>query len=163
MPDVFTYNQGTVLAALVTLGDATSLDRAETLVSAIAAHLTTDPDQRVLRTHGDGDGGLFTGILARYLALAAHSPALADGARQVARELVRGTAEAFWSGRQLRSAPTTSGMPSAPATALPSVAVFSPDPTVSAEQTQPRGIPLELSTQLQAWMTLEAAATLATA
>ena len=54
-----------------------------------------DPDHRVLRTHGDGDGGLFSGILARYLALAAHSPALADGARQVARELVRGTAEAL--------------------------------------------------------------------
>jgi predicted alpha-1,6-mannanase (GH76 family) len=163
VPDVFTYNQGTVLAALITLGDPISLARAEALVSAVADHLTTDPDHRVLRTHGDGDGGLFTGILARYLALAAHSPALADGARQVARELVRGTADAFWSGHQLLSAPTTSGMPPAPVPVLPPVAVFSPDPTVSAEQTQPRGIPLELSTQLQAWMTLEAAATLATA
>ena len=56
-----------------------------------------------------------------------------------------------------------SGMPPAPVPVLPPVAVFSPDPTVSAEQTQPRGIPLELSTQLQAWMTLEAAATLANA
>ena len=81
----------------------------------------------------------------------------------MARELVRGTADAFWSGHQLLSAPTSSGMPPAPVPVRPPVAVFSPDPTVSAEQTQPRGIPLELSTQLQAWMTLEAAATLATA
>lgn len=163
VPDVFTYNQGTVLAALVTLGDATSLDRAETLVSAIAAHLTTDPDQRVLRTHGDGDGGLFTGILARYLALAAHSPrprrrCPAGGSRARARHrrgvLVR--SPITLRANDIRYAVR-------PATALPSVAVFSPDPTVSAEQTQPRGIPLELSTQLQAWMTLEAAATLATA
>jgi len=41
------------------------------------------------------------------------------------------------------------------------VLVFSPDPAVPARESQPDGIPLELSTQLQAWMTLEAAATLA--
>jgi predicted alpha-1,6-mannanase (GH76 family) len=154
VPDVFTYNQGTVLRALITLGDPVSLARAESLITAIAGQLTTDPDHRILRTHGDGDGGLFTGILVRYLALAARSPDLSPTSRGRARALVEGTADAFWSGRQSRSFPTRFGMPPAP------VLVFSPDPTRPAAQSQPDGIPIELSTQLQAWMTFEAAATL---
>ena len=154
VPDVFTYNQGTVLGALVTLGDSVSLTRGESLIDAIARQLTTDPDHRILRTHGDGDGGLFTGILVRYLALAARTPDLSPTARAHAQALVEGTADAFWSGRQLRSFPRRFGMPSAPVT------VFSPDPAVPAERSQPDGIPIELSTQLQAWMTLEAAASL---
>lgn len=154
VPDVFTYNQGTVLGALVTLADPISLARAETLIDAIARQLTTDPDFRILRTHGDGDGGLFTGILVRYLALAARCPDLSPTARAGAQDLVEGTSDAFWSGRHVRSLPTRFGMPSAP------VIVFSPDPAVPAERSQPHGIPIELSTQLQAWMTLEAAATL---
>ncbi len=155
VPHVFTYNQGTVLGALVTLADPASVTRAEALITAIGAHLTTDPDHRLLRTHGDGDGGLFTGILARYLGLAARCPALSPETRALAERLVCSTADALWEGRQIRSFPNRSGMPPVP------VAVFSPDPAVLADESQPPGIPVELSTQLQAWMTLEAAATLA--
>ncbi len=72
VPDVWSYNQGTVLAALVTLGDRESRDRAAALVAAVDARLTVEVDGvQVLRTHGGGDGGLFTGILVRHLALAA--------------------------------------------------------------------------------------------
>ena len=47
-------------------------------------------------THGDGDGGLFTGILVRYLALAARSPALPSATREVAARLVRDNAHLLW-------------------------------------------------------------------
>lgn len=145
--DVYTYNQGTVLGALVTLGDDSSLGHAAELVDAVAAHLTTiDGDRRPLVTHGGGDGGLFTGILVRYLALVATHPDLGAGTRDRAARLVHDTADGIWVGRrehrvrgdvasvfpvavgdQAREAPSTDGA-------------------------------MELSTQLQAWMVLEAAA-----
>ncbi|MFM6849582.1 MAG: glycoside hydrolase family 76 protein [Terrabacter sp.] len=146
VPDVWSYNQGTVLGALVTLGDDRSLERAAALVTAVDAHLTSPGDaNRVLRTHGGGDGGLFTGILVRYLALAAAPRSgLADEPRATARRLVLDTADALWRGR---SAVSVAGRR---------------DPTVFP--LEPGGPapspPLELSPQLQAWTVLEAAATL---
>ena len=151
---IFTYNQGTVLGALIELGDPRSLDRAAALIDAISTQQTSDPEHHVLGVHGDGDGGLFTGIAVRYLALAAQHPQLDPAARATARSLVLGTASALWKGRQTRSTPKTFGMPSGP------VLVFSPDPAVPADESQPPGIPVELSSQVQAWTILEAAATL---
>ncbi|HRW20254.1 MAG TPA: glycoside hydrolase family 76 protein [Dermatophilaceae bacterium] len=160
--DIYTYNQGTVLGALVELGDPISLRRASELIGAVHDGLARPGSHLTLTTHGGHDGGLFTGITARYLAMAARSPGIDPTAREQAAALVHGTAEALWSGREevttaggldgLRRRLT--GMP--PATAC----VFSPDPAVPARESQPRGIPVELSTQLQAWMVLEAAATL---
>ena len=145
VPDVWSYNQGTVLGALVTLGDDQSLARAAALVAAVDARLTTEVGgARVLRTHGGGDGGLFTGILVRYLALAANVPALDPEARETARRLVTGTADALWTGRgSLRVAGRR-------------------DPSVfPVEPGGPAPVPpLELSPQLQAWTVLEAAAAL---
>ena len=58
-------------------------ERAADLVAAVSDRLTTEADGiRLLRTHGGGDGGLFTGILGRYLALAATTEGLV---RQCAR------------------------------------------------------------------------------
>ncbi len=152
VPDVWTYNQGTVLGTLVTLGDPESLKRAADLVAAVDDRLTTSVNgTRLLQTHGGGDGGLFTGILARYLALAASTAALDAGARDAAARLVRDTAEAFWRGREERV--TGSGNNGA-------VTLFSPDPARAARDAAPVGQPVELSTQLQAWTTLEAAASL---
>lgn len=146
VPDVWSYNQGTTLGALVTLGDAQSLDRAAALVAAVDSHLTDDQDgARVLRTHGGGDGGLFTGILVRYLALAAvPRSGLPDDARDVARRLVLDTADALWRGR--------GGLPISGRR----------DPTVFPLRAGGRAPepPLELSPQLQAWTVFEAAATL---
>ena len=135
--DVWTYNQGTVLGALVTLGDAQSLTRAVQLVAAVQRGLTVG-DRGALVTHGGHDGGLFTGILARYLALAATDPAVDPETADAARRLVTATAEGFWAGR----ASTVD------ATRFP----------VDAVEPAPSEGRLELSTQLQAWMTLEAAA-----
>lgn len=147
VPDVWTYNQGTVLGALVTLGDAGSLCRAADLVHAVAEGLT-GPAPQVLRTHGDGDGGLFTGILVRYLALAAGEPRLAAETRRLAAGMVTQTADAFWAGRAPR-----------PVRRAEDVVVFSADPCTAAPSDPTKRV--ELSTQLQAWMTLEAAAVVA--
>lgn len=136
--DVYTYNQGTVLGVLVTLADATSRDRAAALVAAVDEGLTTG-DARVLVTHGGHDGGLFTGILARYLALCAADPASDPQAAATGRRLVSATADGFWAGRSGATGGTW----------------FPVDATGSASDGR-----LELSTQLQAWMTLEAAAAL---
>ncbi|GAB3873326.1 glycoside hydrolase family 76 protein [Terrabacter terrigena] len=146
VPDVWSYNQGTVLGALVTLGDERSLDRAAALVAAVDTGLTSELDgARVLRTHGGGDGGLFTGILVRYLALAASpSSRLPDDARAVAHRLVLDTAHALWRGRG-----------SLPVAGRRDPTVFPVEPGGRAP-----GPPLELSPQLQAWTVLEAAATL---
>ena len=148
VPDLWSYNQGTVLGALVTLGDEQSLRRASDLVAAVSDRLTTESDGiRLLRTHGAGDGGLFTGILSRSLALAATTGGLAPGARAAAGALVTSTADALWHGRDLR------GRDHATA-----VSVWSPDPDVAARVGQPPGARIELSTQVQAWTLLEAAA-----
>jgi len=149
VPDVWTYNQGTVLGALVTLGSSGSLCRSADLVHAVATWLTgPDADRLVLRTHGGGDGGLFTGILVRYLALAAGEVRLAAKTRQLAVQLVTDTADAFWAGRMDRPTFRAGG-----------VVVFPVDPLAAGEPWSDGGSRVvELSTQLQAWMTLEAAA-----
>lgn len=138
VPSVFTYNQGPVLGAYLELG---LFDEAEALVHAVATTLT-HPGTAILKTHGPGDGGLFTGILARYLALAANEPRLSFEARSRARDLIDATAANLWDGRETRR------WRSRTATVFPQ----DTHPGVGAV-----GDVVELSTQLQAWMTLEAA------
>ncbi|MFN2534485.1 MAG: glycoside hydrolase family 76 protein [Pseudonocardiaceae bacterium] len=139
---IYSYCQGVLLGACVELGTATGAARwwqqAEATVHAVAEHLT---DDGVLRGHGGGDGGLFTGILARYLTLAAAG--LPDG--KVAARLVLDSAEAAWHNRGVAD-----GGP-----------VFGPQWTVPARPPGP-GLPeQDLSVQLSGWMLLEAAAVLA--
>lgn len=137
---LFTYNQGPALGTLLEIGDRASLEAAARLVDAVGEHLVR-PGSRVLVTHGGGDGGLFTGILARYLALAATDHRLPASTRGVAAELVRATADHLWVRRERR------GWRGEPVTVFP-------------EGTDGRPIEelVELSTQLQAWLTFEAAA-----
>jgi len=137
--DVFTYNQGPVLGLMLELG-GDELPAAEAHVRAVARRLTR-PGTRVLRTHGAGDGGLFSGILTRYLALAAADPRLDRQARILAGEVVTATADDLWDRRAVRG---WRGRP---------VVVFPQDTHADAV-----GETAELSTQLQAWMALEAAA-----
>lgn len=143
---VYSYCQGVLLGACIELGTATGAPRwweqAERTVHAVAEHLT---DGGVLRGHGGGDGGLFTGILARYLALAALSSSsqspLSGG---IAARLVLDSAEGAWRHRGVAD-----GGP-----------VFGPSWTVAARFPEP-GLPeRELSVQLSGWMLLEAAAVL---
>ncbi|MET4618780.1 putative alpha-1,6-mannanase (GH76 family) [Arthrobacter sp. 2762] len=147
---VYTYNQGPILGALLELGGDENLDRAAHLIEAVARDLTV-PGTHVIHGDGTGDGGLFTGILIRYLALAAKDQRLQDSARDIAKGLVLSTAGAFWDGRR-----ESGGDPKCPGL------TFSPNPLRPASETYPDGTAVELSTQLQAWMALEAAATLET-
>lgn len=139
VPHVFTYNQGPALGALLELGDEESLAEAARLVGDVARHLV-HAGTSALITHGSGDGGLFTGILTRYLELAARDARLPSSARRQASALVSATAEALWQGRQVRR---WRGRP---------VTVFPGD---TGDAPVPHRV--ELSTQLQAWMALEAA------
>ena len=137
VPHVFTYNQGPALGAMLELG---RLHDAAALVHAVGEHLT-HPGTAVLRTHGSGDGGLFTGILCRYLALAAGDDRLPVEARESAAGLVRATAGNLWANREERGWRGRG------------VVVFPQD---TAPEGAVVGERVELSTQLQAWMALEA-------
>jgi predicted alpha-1,6-mannanase (GH76 family) len=141
---VYSYCQGVLLGACLELGTATNQPRwfaqAEATVHAVAEHLT---DGGVLRGHGGGDGGLFTGILARYLALAAL--ALPVPSSTIATRLVLDSAEAAW-----RNRGAADGGP-----------VFGPQWSVPARPPGPGLAERDLSVQLSGWMLLEAAAVLA--
>jgi predicted alpha-1,6-mannanase (GH76 family) len=158
---VYTYNQGPVLGALLELGGERNLTRVAVVVAAVDRHLTVPAAgvaNRVLRCDGTGDGGLFTGILARYLALAAADPRLPATTRATAGRLVTDTAWAFWAGRMLCPEQAEKGRSD-----VPDWPVFSVHAHLPAAETYPPRSVVELSTQLQAWMTLEAAATLSAA
>jgi predicted alpha-1,6-mannanase (GH76 family) len=163
---VYTYNQGPVLGALLEVGGEANLARAAALVEAVDRHLTVPArspnddwapgrQRRALRCDGTGDGGLFTGILCRYLALAAADPRLPQGVRATAARLATSTADAFWEGR--RPAAAGNGRGEQPTRFIFPVHAAHPGDA----PTQP-GTVVELSTQLQAWMAIEAAASIAT-
>ncbi|MDQ0822831.1 putative alpha-1,6-mannanase (GH76 family) [Arthrobacter sp. V1I7] len=156
---IYTYNQGPVLGALLELGGAANLERASSLVASVARSLTLPAPllgraAAVLRCEGNGDGGLFTGILVRYLALAAVDGRLPAETRATAAVLVNDTAEAFWEGRRILSAED-------PLAHRGSRLIFSARPELPARRSYPPGTAVELCTQLQAWMVLEAAAAIA--
>jgi predicted alpha-1,6-mannanase (GH76 family) len=156
---IYTYNQGPVLGALLELGGSQNLKRAAGLIEAVDRELTRPAqagnslDLQVLRGEGTGDGGLFTGILARYLAMAGVDPRLPASSRTIASRLVTDTAESLWEGRRLIAA-------GEPLARHGGTMVFSLNPEIPAAVTYPPGAAVELSTQLQAWMILEAAAQL---
>lgn len=68
--ELYTYNQGTVVGAEVELwrltGDLGHLERAKRTAAGALSRFT-DPISGLFPVEGAGDGGLFKGILARYL------------------------------------------------------------------------------------------------
>lgn len=167
---VFSYNGGPALGAVLELAERTEdpghrqlwLARAAELVHG-AAREFTEPGPHgtpVLRGHGGGDGGLFTGILGRYLGEAAASSLLDAEARGVAHALVTETARALWDGRREFDPAVDFSRPGVTAGTVrgETVAVFSPQPARHANESQRPGAPVELGTQVQAWTILEAAA-----
>jgi predicted alpha-1,6-mannanase (GH76 family) len=149
---VYSYCQGVLLGACLELGAATGAPRwfaqASSTVQAVAEHLT---DGGVLRGHGGGDGGLFTGILVRYLAMAAlalpasgTTAAGTTAAGTTAARLVLDSAEAAWRNRGIAD-----GGP-----------VFGPQWSVPARTPASGLAERDLSVQLSGWMLLEAAAVL---
>jgi predicted alpha-1,6-mannanase (GH76 family) len=154
---VYTYCQGVFLGACLELatrdgvaGGGTWARRAVRTIEAVERHVTV-PDEwgPVLRGQGGGDGGLFAGILARYLTLAALSlPALGieySGAGRLAANLVYSSAEAAWRNR----------------TIAPGGPLFGPEWTRPAVLPGRGGRPeRDLTVQVGGWMLLEAAARL---
>ncbi len=146
---VYTYCQGVVLGAEVELTVRTDRDRSrvDRLVDAVDRGLTRGG---VLVGHDGGDSGLFTGILARYLALVVTSdPGRPDGrpspATATAARLLRTSAEAAWA----NAVDTTDGP------------LFGPQwdqPARRPVSSRDRIAERDLSVQLSGWMLLEAAA-----
>ena len=172
---LYSYNSGPVLSALLELEPTDDLplwryrtEHAADIIGGVAHHFTCDFNDdgtaiRVLTTKGSGDGGLFTGILARNLADTSTNPELDAASRATARELVLNTARILWEGRREFD-------PDLPLNEFgidvneirgESIALFSPDVTAHTSESLVPGRAVELSSQLQAWMILEAAARIA--
>ena len=136
-----------------------NLARASALVAAVARNLTLPAplmgrSATVLRCEGTGDGGLFTGILVRYLALAAVDERLPAGGPDDGRDA-----------RQRHRRGLLGGPPHRVGSKEPLARkggriLFSARPELPARRSYPAGAAVELSTQLQAWMVLEAAASI---
>lgn len=171
----YSYNAGPVLGALIELSDEAAstlnFDRVghiHEIINGVFSHFTsefTDGDgvtRLVLTSGGGGDGGLFPGILARYLALAAHSPLVTSDDAARIKSLLGETAEVIWEGRREFDPDLPMSTPGIDPTSIlgKAVALFSPDITRHVSDVLRPGAPAELSNQLTAWMTLEAAATL---
>ena len=127
------------------------------LLGAVEKHSCTDG---VIKGGGGGDGGLFHGVLARYLGLIATDLPDVDGSDELrarAARIVTSSADAAWANR----------------TEVRGRVVFGSDwrsraviPTAAGKKAQfvagavmPSEVPeRDLSVQLSAWMVLEAAA-----
>jgi predicted alpha-1,6-mannanase (GH76 family) len=143
--NTYTYCQGVHLGACVALAEVDDTaerqrwaDRAAELLDAVATYVVGSDG--VIPGYDDGgDGGLFNGILARYLADAAlRRPELAP----VATRVVLASAAAAWRGRaELADGP-----------------VFAQDWRRPARFPDPGRAEADLSVQLSGWMVLEAAA-----
>jgi len=157
----YTYCQGVVLGLETELSARTKDDRhpprVRRLVAAISEHMAP---AGVIKGAGGGDGGLFSGITARYLALTATylpgGSAEDIATRDTARTIVLASAQAAWDNRQ-----TVDGLP-----------LFGPFwdrtaeiPTVGGKEAQfvegavnASEMPeRDLSVQLSGWMLMEAA------
>ncbi len=164
--DIWSYCQGVVLGGcveLATRGDVDEpsrfADLVPPLVGAVERQLAPGG---VLGGHGGGDGGLFTGILARYLALVATrlpgDDAEAARARATAARLVSLTADAAWAHRaEVHGQPLFGVEWSAPAVVPSSTGAGRLEDGATDSSRQPER---DLSVQLGGWMLLEAAATL---
>ena len=157
----YTYCQGVVVGLETELAVRTGEDchahRVQRLVAAIAEHIAP---QGVLRGAGGGDGGLFAGITARYLALAATmlpgDTAADAAARETARGLVLASARAAWANRAvIDGLPLFGAFWDRPAE-VPGAGgarARSADGAVHASEAAER----DLSVQISGWMLLEAA------
>ncbi|MDT5107054.1 MAG: hypothetical protein QOI25_4567, partial [Mycobacterium sp.] len=160
----YTYCQGVVLGLETELAarteDPEHAVRVQRLVAAVRDNMVPEG---VIQGAGGGDGGLFNGILARYLALVAttlpENTPEDTAARATAKELVLTSARSAWDLRQ-----TVDGLPLFAAfwdrdAELPKVG--GEDAQFVAGAVNASEIPeRDLSVQLSGWMLMEAAHTL---
>jgi predicted alpha-1,6-mannanase (GH76 family) len=161
----YTYCQGVVIGLETELAartkDSRHAERVHRLVKAVSDNMAPDG---VIKGAGGGDGGLFGGILARYLALVVttlprNGPA-DTGAGDTARTLVQKSAQSAWDNRQTVDGlplfaafwDRTAEIPTAGGTEAKSV-----DGAVKASEVPER----DMSVQLSGWMLMEAAHTVA--
>jgi predicted alpha-1,6-mannanase (GH76 family) len=160
----YTYCQGVVLGLEVELAartqDPDHALRVHRLVAAIHDNMAPEG---VIQGAGGGDGGLFNGVTARYLALAAttlpENTPEDTAARATAKELVLSSARSAWDYRQ-----TVDGLPlfgpfwdrSADLPKVGGQEAKLVEGAVNASEMPER----DLSVQLSGWMLMEAAHTL---
>lgn len=171
----YSYNSGPVLGALIELPEtyASTLNFNRTthihhIIEGVFTHYTTTftdnngNPRTVLASGGTGDGGLFPGILARYLALATRSELLSPDDKQRIAHLLTESAEITWAGRREFDPDLPMSTPGIDPTSIlgTPTTLFSPNITHHISDIHQPGAPLELSNQLTSWMILEAAATL---
>ena len=161
----YTYCQGVVLGLETELAvrteDPEHAERVHRLVAAVAEHMAPDG---VINGAGGGDGGLFNGVLARYLALVATAlPRRGpedEKACQSASSVVLASARAAWDNRQ-----TAEDLPLFSAfwdrdAELPTAGTKDAEFVEGAVNSS--AIPeRDLSVQLSGWMLMEAAHTVA--
>jgi predicted alpha-1,6-mannanase (GH76 family) len=157
----YTYCQGVVIGLETELAartrDAEHAARAHRLVKAVRDNMAPDG---VIKGAGGGDGGLFNGILARYLALVVttlpRNGAADAEAADIARSLVLESAQSAWDNRQtVDSLPLFAAFWDRPAE-IPTAAGKEAqlvEGAVNASEIPER----DLSVQLSGWMLMEAA------
>ncbi|TDP43028.1 putative alpha-1,6-mannanase (GH76 family) [Nocardia ignorata] len=158
----FTYCQGVVLGLEAELAvhtdDDRHIDRAVDLVDAVEDHMT---HRLVISGGGGGDGGLFNGILARYLAVVAlmlpGEGKRPEAARRIAAAIVKTSATAAWSNRLDVEGEPLFGYDWSKPARLPGGSAgagkFTAGGSVTASVVPER----DLSVQLSGWMLMEAA------
>ncbi|MFV8054353.1 glycoside hydrolase family 76 protein [Mycobacterium sp. 48b] len=161
----YTYCQGVVLGLEAELAvrteDARHGERVRRLVAAVDKEMAP---AGVIKGAGGGDGGLFNGVTARYLALVANTlpgdTADDKTARDTARSIVLKSAQAAWDNRQ-----TVDGLPlfgafwdqTAEVPGAEGQQAQFVDGAVNASAIPER----DLSVQVSGWMLMEAAHTVA--
>lgn len=163
---VYSYCQGVVLGLETELavhtGEPRHTERALRLIDAIDEHLTAGG---IVTGDGGGDGGLFNGILIRYVALAAvmlpGDETVHIDARRKAATIVRRSATAAWEHRLDVEGEPLFGADWRQPARLPGIAgagIFEGG-SVSASRSPER----DLSVQLSGWKLMEAAHTVTAA
>ncbi|MBF6329058.1 fructose-bisphosphate aldolase [Nocardia transvalensis] len=159
---VFSYCQGVVLGLETELavhtGDFRHTERVQRLLRAVEERLT---ERGIVAGGGGGDGGLFNGILVRYLAQVAlmlpGDDAEQVAARRSAAAIVKASARAAWEHRLEVEGEPLFGHAWAEPARLPVGASGAGRFTAGGSVTSSRTPERDLSVQLSGWMLMEAA------
>ncbi|WP_328389180.1 glycoside hydrolase family 76 protein [Nocardia sp. NBC_00416] len=159
---IYSYCQGVVLGLETELavhtGDPGHLDRVHRLLDAVEDQLTTEA---VVRGGSGGDGGLFNGILIRYLAQVAlmlpgeEHEQVAD--RRTAARIVKESAAAAWRNRLDVEGEPLFGHDWSVSAQLPSGSRGAGGLTTNGAVSSSKVPERDLSVQLSGWMLMEAA------